>query len=145
MLIVLLLLLAILSFSLARAVQTVYEIRMYEPIPYTKADGKAIVALPSGRNAVLSFEKDHVSISPSAGTTYRDAVMLAGFIKGDAQTEAITPTRSTTEWIGEYRLHTLLSDLDCQTEHTEQADIEYDADKRWYVNAASFMLGFFGI
>ncbi len=145
MVIILIILLVLTTVSLIRSIQTINELDVEEPIAYTETDGKTEVVLPSGITATLSFGKNTVSIYPSAGTTHEDAAVLATFIKGYAKKQGMSLSRPTTELIGEYRLHTILADLGYRTDRTDKADLEYDEDKRWYVNFASCLLGILGI
>ncbi len=143
--IVLTVLLIISIVSLIRAIQTINELEVVEPILYTETEGKIQVILPSGKTATLSFGKKQVSIEPAAGTTRKDAIFLIRFIKGYAAKASIPIRAPTIALIGEYRLHSIISEWGYKKNRTEKADIDYNGDSRTYVNITSHILGILGI
>lgn len=143
---VILLLIALLAtaFCLYRAIRTINEFKHITP-QYSIQDGKYILNLPSGKTAAVSFAETAVSVYPSKCTTHEDAVYITAFIKGIAEKEGKPNSRRTIDMIGEYRLHAILSAIGYKPQETDTADLDYEKDRRWYVNLASRLLGVVGI
>lgn len=70
---------------------------------------------------------------------------IAVFIQSYAIQNNIEITRSTTDLIGEYRLHAIFANAGYRYDQTNNADLEYIADRRWYVNLLSRIIGTLGI
>ena len=130
---------------LARAVKTINQFEHMEPQAYSESGRSIAVIMPSERTYLLSFRKNDVKINHCMGSTYQDAVALVAFIKGYANQGNLSIPRSTIKLIGEYRLHTMLSDMGYQREHTSVVDLDYVQDRRWYINTLSTLIGVLGL
>ena len=138
-------LLIIALFCLARAIQTINTFEHSEPQYYTETEDYVLVTLSSGKCVTLEFGKTAAEVKQCASVSRHDALMLISFIKGYAQRNSIPISRATVEMIGECRLHTMLSSIGYKAEQTDNADLDYMHDQRWYVNAIAKMIGVIGI
>ena len=132
-------------FCLASAIQTINTFEHPEPQYYTETEGYVLVTLSSGKYFTLDFGKTAVEVKQCASVSRHDALMLISFIKGYAQRHNILISRATVELIGECRLHTMLSSIGYKAEQTDNADLDYTHDRRWYVNAIANVIGIIGI
>lgn len=128
-------------FCLANAIQTINTFEHPEPQYYTETEDSVLVTLSSGKCFALEFGKTAVEVKQCASVSRHDALMLISFIKGYAQRNSIPISRATVELIGECRLHTMLSRIGYKAEQTDNADLDYTHDRRWYVNAIAKMFG----
>ncbi len=138
-------LLIITLFCLIRSWQTINTIDNAQVQVYEENSDKVLVTLSGEKAVSLCFGEKQVSVYPTQGISKKDATVVVQFIKAYAEQNNIEITRSTVVLIGEYRLHTLLSNIRYKPEHTDTADIDYIRDSRWYVNAASTVIGIMGI
>lgn len=132
-------------FCLARALKTINQFEHMKPQDYSEKGRTVAVIVPSERTYLISFRKNDVKINHCMGSTYQDAVALVAFIKGYANQDNLSIPRSTIELIGEYRLHTMLSNMGYQREHTSVVDLDYVQDRRWYINTLSTLIGVLGL
>ena len=135
--------------SLVCLLQTNYNFkRINEFIPsfYYIEGSTASVQLPSRQTVDLHFREYNVEVSDSyVCNNIKDyyAVVLA--IKSYAQSNGIEIVRSNTDLVGELRLHNFLYRIGYKQTETEDADLEYICDRRWYVNVASRVIGWTGL
>lgn len=95
---------------------------------------------------VLHFGDDSVRIADSYKVTDRGAMLsVVCFVEDYVWETRGIQTRPKTELYGEFRLHSLLYRFGIEREHTAELDLDYIADKRWYVNAASKIIGWCGL
>lgn len=134
-------------FCLWRSYRLIEQVEVAEPIAYTETnDGKVIATLPSGESLIFSFGKNRVCVqSCSAAPSRAHAIDIALFIKGYAEQNEIECPRSLIMLIGEYRLHSVLTAMGYKSQRTNNADIDYIQDSRWYVEVASAVFGYVGI
>ena len=132
-------------FCLVRTIQTINTFEHPEPQYYTETEGYVLVTLSSGKYFTLDFGKTAVEVKQCASVSRHDALMLISFIKGYAKKNSIPISRATVELIGECRLHTMLSSIGYKAEQTDNADLDYTHDRRWYVNAIANVIGIIGI
>ena len=78
-------------------------------------------------------------------TSKDESISVALFIRYYTRLNGIKTARSNTDFTGEYRLHNCLYKLGYKRKQTQNADIEYVKDRRWYVNVASTFIGWIGI
>ena len=78
-------------------------------------------------------------------TSKEESISVALFIRYYTRLNGIETARSNTDFTGEYRLHNCLYKLGYKRKQTQNADIEYVKDRRWYVNVASTFIGWIGI
>lgn len=140
-------LLIISLFCLWRSHRLIEQMEIAEPIEYIEtADGKVIATLPSGVSLTFAFGKNRVSIENCSSAPSREqAIDIALFIKGYAQKEKIDIPRPLVMVIGEYRLHSVLTAMGYESHRTNNADIDYSQDSRWYVETMSAVFGYVGI
>jgi len=143
----LLCILIITLFCLWRSYRLIEQINIVQPIEYTETtDGKVHVTLPSGENLLFSFGSNRVCVeSCSAAPSRTHAINVALFIKGYAEKNDIECPRSLIMLIGEYRLHSVLAAIGYKSYRTNNADIDYSQDSRWYVECMSAVFGYVGI
>lgn len=87
----------------------------------------------------VSIEDSHLYDSPES------IAEILMFVRYYAAKLGYQMSRSNTELIGEYRLHTMLYQVGYKQEQTGTLNWDYDDDPRWYVNTASSVLGALGI
>ena len=132
-------------FCLGRALDTINRFEHAEPQSYSKRGKQISVTLPSDRSYLLSFGKKDVKIDHCIGSSRQDALDIISFVKGYATEQKIDIPRSTVELIGEYRLHTILSNIGYEREQTAVVDLDYIQDRRWYINTLSTLIGVIGL
>ena len=132
-------------FCLWRALDTLNRFEHAEPQTYSERGKQISVTLPSDRSYLLLFGKKDVKIDHCIGSSRQDALDLVSFVKGYASEREIAIPRSTVELIGEYRLHTILSAPGYKREQTAVVDLDYDQDRRWYINTLSKLVGIIGV
>ena len=104
------------------------------------------VQLPSGQIANLLFKEINVEISDSHKyNSMEDCYALVFAVKSYAHSHGIEIVRSNTDMVGELRLHNFLYRIGYKRTETEDADLEYICDRRWYVNVASRVIGWTGL
>ena len=109
-------------------------------------NGTVILSLKGGKKITLIFGNTSVKVVDSYQATSKDeSISVALFIRYYTRLNGIKTARSNTDFTGEYRLHNCLYKLGYRTKQTENADIEYVKDRRWYVNVASSFIGWIGI
>ena len=85
-----------------------------------------------GKNAVTIYESHR----------HKSAVYeITAFICAYGEENGSEVPRKEREIAGELKLHNLLYTVGYERGRTEDADVEYTADTRWYVNVASVVLG----
>lgn len=100
-----------------------------------------------GENTVvLHFGADSVRITDSYKVTDRGAMLsVVCFVEDYVWETRGIQTHPKTELYGEFRLHNILYRFGVEREHTAELDLDYIADERWYVNAASKIIGWCGL
>lgn len=100
-----------------------------------------------GENTVvLNFGADSVRITDSYKVTDRGAMLsVVCFVEDYVWETRGIQTHPKTELYGEFRLHNILYRFGVEREHTAELDLDYIADERWYVNAASKIIGWCGL
>lgn len=107
---------------------------------YAVKDKEIELRLTSGGVVRMRFGKNAVTIYESH--LYKsDVYEIAAFICVYGAENGYAVSRKEREIAGEIKLHNLLYTIGYKRKNTENADVEYTSDKRWYVNAASVVLG----
>lgn len=112
---------------------------------YREEQGKVVLMIKDDEEVVIRFGKNSAKIMDSYTFIDREsefAIVL--FIKEYAFENGYSVVRDVTELYGELRLHNILYSLGVQASHTKDCDLDYAADARWYVNAASKVIGWSG-
>lgn len=126
--------------------RNIERINAIDPSVYCIEAPTVSVQLPSGKFVDLHFRETNVEIVDSFACKSIEncyAVVLA--IKGYAQSHGIKIVRSHTNLVGKLRLHNFLYAIGYKQNETEDTDLEYICDRRWYVNLASRVIGWTGI
>lgn len=135
--------------SLACLLQTnrnVEQINAINPSFYYIEGSTASVHLPSGEIVDLYFRGNNVEVSDSyVCNNIEDCFAVVLAIKSYAQSSGIEIVRSNIDLVGELRLHNFLYRIGYKRTETEDADLEYICDRRWYVNVASRVIGWTGL
>ena len=135
--------------SLACLLQTnrnVEQINAINPSFYYIEGSTASVQLPSGEIVDLHFQGNNVEVSDSyVCNNIEDCFAVVLAIKSYAQSSGIEIVRSNIDLVGELRLHNFLYRIGYKRTETEDADLEYICDRRWYVNVASRVIGWTGL
>ena len=91
-------------------------------------------------------DENSVRIPDSYKVTDRGAILsVVCFVEDYVRETRGIQTRPKTELYGEFRLHNILYRFGVEREHTAELDLDYIADERWYVNAASKIIGWCGL
>ena len=102
--------------------------------------------LPSGKNVDLHFRENNVEVLDSyVCNNIEDCFAVVLAIKSYAQSSGFEIVRSNTDLVGELQLHNFLYRIEYKRTETEDADLEYICDRRWYVNVASCVIGWTGM
>lgn len=112
---------------------------------YREEGGVVILSFENGE-VTMRFGTDSVEIEESyrfAGRERKFAIVL--FIRKFAAQKGYEIERDNTELYGELRLHNLLYAFGYAREQTKYCNLDYTSDRRWYVNAASKIIGWTGI
>lgn len=113
---------------------------------YREEDGGVLLTLQNQEEIRLQFESDSVKIFQSYkhyGT--ENIFQTVQFVRIYAQGKGYEIERDVTEMYGEIRLHNILYNFGYKRERTGDCDLDYTADRRWYVNAASKLIGWIGL
>ena len=122
------------------------QINAINPSFYYIEGSTASVQLPSGQSVDLHFRENNVEVSNSyVCNNIKDCYAVVLAIKSYAQSNGIEIVRSNTDLVGELRLHNFLYRIGYKRTETEDADLEYICDRRWYVNVASRVIGWTGL
>ena len=113
---------------------------------YEENEGFVCLELKNGENLELYFGTESVKVKDAdkvSGLQEQTKVIL--FIQEYLLKQDKRLSRKTTQYVGEYRLHYFLYKLGYKRAQTKDADLEYEQDSRWYVNAVSRWVGWLGI
>lgn len=113
---------------------------------YREDSGGVLLTLQNKEEIRLQFESDSVKIIQSFKHNGTETIFqTVQFVRFYAQRKGYETERDVTEMYGEIRLHNTLYNLGYKRERTGDCDLEYTADMRWYVNAASKLIGWIGL
>ena len=113
---------------------------------YREKGGGVLLTLQNQEEIRLQFESDSVKIIQSYKHNGTEAIFqTVQFVRFYAQRKGYEIERDVTEMYGEIRLHNILYNFGYKRERTGDCDLDYIADKRWYVNAASKVIGWVGL
>ena len=117
-----------------------------EGVVYQVQDDVVHLKLASGIDVELRFGENSVKIKEAYRvSTVKEQTQVILFIKSHLHRKDKRLTQTTTDCVGEYRLHYTLYHYGYEIEHTKDVDLEYASDPRWYVNVCSRLLGWTGI
>ena len=113
---------------------------------YTEKGDAVHLSLADHRTVILKFGKGGISIEDAHRyDNPEDISTILLFSRYYSNKLGYEMTRSNSELIGEYRLHTILFCAGYKQEQTGTLNWDYEDDPRWYVNTASSVLGWFGV
>lgn len=112
-----------------------------------REEGKDVyLTLSDGQEIVLQFGDESVKMVCSyEHGTVDEIFQTVQFVRLYAIGKGYEIEREVTEMYGEIRLHNILYNLGYKREQTGDCDLDYIADRRWYVNAASKLIGWMGL
>ena len=113
---------------------------------YSEEDGGVLLTLQNQEEIRLQFGSDSVKIIQSfKHNDTKTIFQTVQFVRFYAQGKGYEIERDVTEMYGEIRLHNILYNFGYKRERTGDCDLDYAADRRWYVNALSKLIGWTGI
>ena len=113
---------------------------------YREEDGGVLLTLQNQEEIRLQFESESVKIIQSYKHNDTETIFqTVQFVRFYAQGKGYEIERDVTEMYGEIRLHNILYNFGYKRERTGDCDLDYAADRRWYVNAASKLIGWIGM
>lgn len=113
---------------------------------YTETGDRVHLRLEDHRTVILKFGTGGISIENAyQHDNPEDISTILLFSRYYSSKLGYDMSRSNTELIGEYRLHTILFYAGYKQEQTGTLNWDYGNDLRWYVNAASRFLGWLGV
>ena len=96
----------------------------------------------SGKTVTIIFDENSVKIKNSYEFSSKEEVYeISKFIRKYLEKQGIVILRKNIEIAGEIMLHNNLFRIGFMRQSTANADIDYVADQRWYVNVFSVVLG----
>ena len=113
---------------------------------YREEDGGVLLTIQNQEESRLQFESESVKIIQSYKHNGTETIFqTVQFVRFYAQGKGYEIERDVTEMYGEIRLHNILYNFGYKRERTGDCDLDYTADRRWYVNAASKFIGWIGL
>ena len=113
---------------------------------YREEGGGVLLTLQNQEEIRLQFESESVKIIQSYKHNGTEAIFqTVQFVRFYAQRKGYEIERDVTEMYGEIRLHNILYNFGYKRERTGDCDLDYTADRRWYVNMASKIIGWIGL
>lgn len=113
---------------------------------YREDSGDVLLTLQNKEEIRLQFGSDSVKIIQSFKHNGAETIFqTVQFVRFYAQRKGYEIERDMTEMYGEIRLHNTLYNLGYKRERTGDCDLDYMADRRGYVNAASKIIGWIGL
>lgn len=113
---------------------------------YREEDGGVLLTLQNQEEIRLQFESESVKIIQSYKHNDTETIFQnVQFVHFYAQGKGYEIERDVTEMYGEIRLHNILYNFGYKRERTGDCDLDYTLDRRWYVNAASKIIGWIGM
>ena len=113
---------------------------------YSEEDGGVLLTLQNQEEIRLQFGSDSVKIIQSfKHNDTKTIFQTVQFVRFYAQGKGYEIERDVTEMYGEIRLHNILYNFGYKRERTGDCDLDYAADRRWYGNALSKLIGWTGI
>ena len=113
-----------------------------ENFVYGEEKGNVSLKLKSGKEITIQFGKKSAKVYNSYTANSKEEVKeIVLFIRWYAEQKGYEVVQAYTEMYGEYRLHNLLYWLGYKREQTGESDLDYEKDKRWYVNEVSKIIG----
>jgi hypothetical protein len=113
-----------------------------ENFTYWEENENVSLTLKSGKEITIRFsEKSATVYQGYTANGKAESIEIVSFIRWYVEQKGYEVVQAYTDMYGEYRLHNLLYRLGYKREQTGDSDLDYERDKRWYVNAASKIIG----
>ena len=116
-----------------------------ENFVYEEENGNVSLRLKNGKEVTIRFnEKSATVYQGYTANGKRESIEIVSFVRWYAEQKGYEVSQAYTEMYGEYRLHNALYRLGYKRKQTGDSDLDYEKDKRWYVSAASKIIGWSG-
>ena len=113
-----------------------------ENFTYWEENGNVSLTLKSGKEITIRFsEKSATVYQGYTANGKRESIEIVSFVRWYAEQKGYEVSQAYTEMYGEYRLHNALYRLGYKRKQTGDSDLDYEKDKRWYVNGISKIIG----
>ena len=113
-----------------------------ENFTYLEENGNVSLTLKSGKEITIRFsEKSATVYQGYTANGKRESIEIVSFVRWYAEQKGYKVSQAYTEMYGEYRLHNALYRLGYKRKQTGNSDLDYEKDKRWYVNGISKIIG----
>ena len=108
--------------------------------------GRVELSLNKGRKVTIIFNETNAEVVGAYRFNDRpDVVRIIRFIRYYCEKNDVNVKRKNSDLWGEYRLHTALYKVGYKRSQTGDANLDYESDKRWYVNALGSVIGWLGL
>jgi hypothetical protein len=112
-------------------------------------NGNVILTVPTGeedKQVAMRFNENGVKIYDSYQAQSREeSLYITAFIRKYAAEQGYSIDQENTDIYGEYALHNILYDANYKRAQTGDADLDFEGDRRWYVDIASTLFGWAGV
>ena len=109
-------------------------------------EGRVELSLDEGERVTIIFNETNVEVVGAYRFNDRpDVVRIIRFIRYYCEKNDVKVKRKNSDLWGEYRLHTALYKVGYKRSQTGDANLEYESDTRWYVNALGSVIGWLGL
>ena len=109
-------------------------------------EGRVELSLDEGERVTIIFNETNVEVVGAYRFNDRpDVVRIIRFIRYYCEKNDVNVKRKNSDLWGEYRLHTALYKVGYKRSQTGDANLDYESDKRWYVNALGSVIGWLGL
>ena len=113
-----------------------------ENFVYEEENGNVSLRLKNGKEVTIRFNEKSARVYDGYTANGKaESIEIVSFIRWYAEQKGYEISQAYTEMYGEYRLHNALYWLGYKRKQTGDSDLAYEKDKRWYVSAASKIIG----
>ena len=111
-----------------------------------KKEREVDLTLYQGGKVTIVFHETNAEIKEAYRfTDKQELVQIIRFIRFYCELKGLIITRSNSDLWGECRIHTMLYAIGYKRTQTGNANIDFNKDERWYVNAIGGVLGWIGV
>lgn len=108
--------------------------------------GRVELSLNKGKRVTIIFNETNAEIESAYRFDDREEIIkIIRFIRYYCDLIGVEVNRENSNLWGEYRLHTALYKVGFKRSQTGDANLDYESDKRWYVNALGSVIGWLGL
>lgn len=113
-----------------------------ENFVYEEENGNVSLRLKNGKEVTIRFNEKSARVYDGyTANGKRESIEIVSFVRWYVEQKGYEVSQAYTEMYGEYRLHNALYRLGYKRKQTGDSDLDYEKDKRWYVSAASKIIG----